>query len=147
MNLVIGNEKWIQAAAFYLRYQVFVLEQKISAKEEFDRLDDDFATLYLVYYNKSQPVATLRYQKIDEKTFNPDRFCVSECYRNQGIGKQLLLDAEKKAANEGCTTSVLSAEVTAQAFYEKMGYRVISPTYMEDGILCVKVEKRLNRYE
>ncbi|KAF1296047.1 GCN5 family acetyltransferase [Enterococcus sp. JM4C] len=142
MKLVSGNQQWLQAAAFYLRYQVFVLEQGIAAEDEFDTLDESEEILYLVYFDGSLPIATLRYQKLDTQTLNPDRFCVSKAYRKNGIGKKLLLIAEEKAQEEGCTRAVLSAELTATTFYEKLGYTVSSSPYEEDGILCVKMEKK-----
>ncbi|MDY4027186.1 MAG: GNAT family N-acetyltransferase [Enterococcus avium] len=50
---------------------------------------------------------------------------------------------ESQAFFEGCQTSVLSAELSAQAFYEKIGYRVVSDIFEEDGIPCVKMQKEL----
>lgn len=62
MYIHFGRERWNQAAAFHLRYEVFVLEQKISLKEEFDTLDSEKRN-YFVVYNHSLPNATIRYQK------------------------------------------------------------------------------------
>ncbi|MGM0124233.1 hypothetical protein IGI37_001607 [Enterococcus sp. AZ194] len=143
MNLFIGNEEWLKAAAFYIRYQVFVLEQKISPEEEFDALDYSGDVLYLVCFEEDKPIATLRYQKLEPHVLNPDRFCVSLQYRGQGIGRKLLLKAEAQAKKEGCNTSVLSAEEHAYAFYQKLGYQVCLAPYIEDGVSCVKMVKQL----
>ena len=40
-RIVFGNEVYLRAAAFYLRYEVFVKEQQIPADLEFDSLDTD----------------------------------------------------------------------------------------------------------
>lgn len=132
----------LQAAAFYLRYQVFVLEQNISAELEFDSLDTPDRQ-YLVFFEKQLPVATVRYQKLDQLTLNPDRLCVHPNYRHQGLGMKLLKQIELRALQEGCQFSILSAEVSAQSFYEKAGYRVVSDIFEEDGIPCVKMQKEL----
>ncbi len=39
--------------------------------------------------------------------------------------------------------SIIHSELTAQGFYEKMGYHVASDTFMEDGVPCVVVKKEL----
>lgn len=132
----------LQAAAFYLRYQVFVLEQNILAELEFDQLDTPDRQ-YLVSFDEQIPIATVRYQKIDTSTLNPDRLCVHPDYRSQGLGTKLLDRIELQAFREGCRYSVLSAELSAQVFYEKRGYRVISDIFEEDGIPCVKMQKEL----
>ncbi|WP_429958604.1 GNAT family N-acetyltransferase [Enterococcus sp. AZ196] len=38
---------------------------------------------------------------------------------------------------------MLSAELSAQSFYERRGYQVISAVFEEDGIPCVKMQKEL----
>ncbi|MBU5360634.1 GNAT family N-acetyltransferase [Enterococcus raffinosus] len=142
MKEIFGASPELQAAAFYLRYQVFVLEQNILAELEFDQLDT-VDRQYLVFFDEQLPIATVRYQKIDESTLNPDRLCVHPDYRNQGLGRKLLDRIELQARQEGCQYSVLSAELSAQSFYEKIGYRVVSDIFEEDGIPCVKMQKEL----
>lgn len=39
MQVYFGNKSWIRGASFYLRYQVFVLEQGILPELEFDEPD------------------------------------------------------------------------------------------------------------
>ena len=41
---------------------------------------------YLVFFDEQIPIATVRYQKLDESTLNPDRLCVHPEYLNQGLG-------------------------------------------------------------
>lgn len=141
-KIYFGNDTWLQAAAFSLRYEVFVLEQQIDPILEFDSLDTPQRN-YLVLFDDDLPIATLRYQQDDDKTIHPDRFCVKKSYRQQGIGQELLLHYEQLAIAEGFSKSRLSAEETALSFYQNLGYRQISPRYLEDGIWCVAMEKYL----
>ena len=140
---VFGNDSWLQAAAFYLRYQVFVLEQGIPAELEFDELDKQQPDFF-VMFDGQIPIATIRYQRDSKRAdwIRPDRFCVAKAYRGQGIGRQLLVDYEAKAQKEGYLGSVLSAEANAQGFYEKLGYQPFGEPFYEDGILCITMEKR-----
>lgn len=144
---VFGNDSWLQAAAFYLRYQVFVLEQGISAELEFDELDKQQPDFF-VMFDETRPIATIRYQKDSKRAdwIRPDRFCVAKAYRKQEIGRQLLTDYEAIAQKEGYVGSVLSAEASAQGFYEKLGYQPFGDPFYEDGILCITMEKRFKDY-
>lgn len=142
MKEYFGASPKLQAAAFYLRYKIFVLEQNILPELEFDKLDTA-KRQYVVFFEENLPIATVRYQKIDERTLNPDRLCVHPDFRKQGFGKKLLAQIEERAKKEGCHTSILSAELQAQRFYEKLDYRVSSAPFEEDGIICVKMKKDL----
>ncbi|MTD38023.1 GNAT family N-acetyltransferase [Erwinia sp. CPCC 100877] len=142
MKIHFGNERWHQAASLALRYEVFVLEQGISLQAEFDVLDTA-ARCYFTAYEKQLALGTVRYQRLDSETIQPDRFCVKKEYRGQGIGTALLQQLESKAFSEGYRYSVLSAEKTAVYFYEARGYAVCSDEYIEDGIVCVKMQKKL----
>lgn len=143
MKEYFGASPELQAAAFYLRYQIFVLEQDILPELEFDQLDTPDRQ-YFVIFDDKLPVATIRYQKMNDLTLNPDRLCVHFDYRGQGLGANLLKSIEERAMNEGCCCSILSAEVSARSFYEKADYQVISDIFEEDGIPCVKMKKILS---
>lgn len=136
-----GNETWLRAAVYKLRYDVFVLEQGILPEDEFE---DTPSSLYFLVTNEEKvPIATIRYQACDNQTINPDRFCIAKAFRGQGIGRALLDSYEKKAKSDGYIRSELSAETSDAGFYEKAGYQTISDTYLEDGILCVPMAKNL----
>lgn len=137
-----GNESWIKAAAFYLRYQVFVLEQKIQPSLEFDE-KAHMNHNYLVVLKQNKPIATIRFDIYSKHTISPDRFCVAKKARKQGIGSTLLKTFEKKAVELGYKYSLLSAEKQAIPFYQKNGYQVASEEYLEDGITCVQMKKVL----
>ena len=96
MKLIFDNSLQTQAAAFYLRYQIFVLEQKIASEFEFDRLDTPDRK-YVVIFDKDIPVATVRFQKIDDETLNPDRLCVHAKESNCWI--KLKNKVQKKAVS------------------------------------------------
>lgn len=137
-----GTNEWIKAAAFYLRYQVFVLEQQIPSYLEFD---EQFETNdhYFVNFKQREPIATIRYDVFDKQTICPDRFCVTKKLRQQGIGTTLLQSFEKKAIQQGYKFSLLTAEKQAIHFYQKNGYTIVSESFLEDGVPCVKMKKTL----
>lgn len=142
IQLVFNNTQWNKSAAFYLRTIVFVNEQRISLKMEFDEHDSD-ETNYLVIYHDHSPIGTARYQQDDSKTLRPDRLCVHPRWRKQGIGRRLLLELEFIGKQNKCSISRIHAEKQALPFYKKLGYVPVSDEFIEDGIICIKVEKSL----
>lgn len=141
MQLFWGKDHWLKGAAFYLRYMVFVLEQGITPQDEFDENDEN--RLYGVCMKDSHPAGTIRFMADSKIQLHPDRLCVHPDCRGQGIGRKLLLGLEAIGISQGMTQSVLDAEVEAIAFYEGLGYQVISEPYLEDGVPCVKMKKML----
>lgn len=143
MKEFFGSEKWLQAAAFALRYEVFVLEQQIEPQLEFDALDDHTRSYYVAFIDQ-KPVATIRYQTSTATTLQPDRLCVAKNFRKQGLGTRALLTIEAKGRAAGLTHAQLVAEVSAQVFYERLGYHKTSSPYLADGILCITMQKQLS---
>lgn len=142
MNVHFGSEKWHQAAALYIRMQVFVLERSIRLTEEFD-LDDHDKTDYVVIYDENKPVATGRYKQMDAETIRPGRIAVLKDYRNRGLGQKIIEELEKAGLERGAKRSIIHGELTAAAFYEKLGYKKCSEEYLEDSVPCVTLEKQL----
>ncbi|MGM9903976.1 GNAT family N-acetyltransferase [Enterococcus hirae] len=141
MEYFFGKEEWLKAASYYLRYQVFVMEQEILAELEFDGKDAYYPNL--LFFKNNQPIATLRYQNQETNRIQFERFCVAKDFRKQGIGQKMLDFAENKAKTEGYTEAFLIAELTAVPFYEKQGYISCSQPFLEDGILCIEMQKPL----
>lgn len=142
ISVVFNNQQWTKAASFYLRMLVFVQEQGISPKMEFDSYDTD-STSYVVIYYRSIPIATGRYQQDDQTTLHPDRLCIRKDWRKKGIGRRVLLELEHRGKVNGCTLSRIHGEKQAVGFYKKMGYHVVSDEFIEDGVICLKLEKSL----
>lgn len=140
MELRINSDIRQQAAAFYIRYQVFVLEQEILAEEEFDTIDQNHP-LYAVIYDGIKPVATARYVQDNAQTFRVSRVASLKSYRGRGLGRQVVEAIEKIGRDKGLKHCLIHADCTALAFYQALGYQVCSDIYLEDGVECVNVEK------
>ena len=138
---VFGNDPWLQAAAFYLRYQVFVLEQGIPPELEFDELDKQQPD-FLWCLTRPLPIATIRYQKDSKRPrwIRPDHFCVAKDYRGQGIGRQLLYTYEASTKSRlprqcsKCWSSSLR-------FLRKAGLPNLWGVLLRRWIRCVTMQK------
>lgn len=69
------------------------------------------------------------------------QMAVADGWQGKGIGQLLMNAAEKHTWGSGQWHIVLHARVTAQAFYEKLGYNTTSTVFTEVGIPHVVMEK------
>ncbi len=63
--------------------------------------------------------------------------------QGMGIGRELMLQVEKKLLESGATGLALNARVSAKGFYEKLGYRVAGDEFVEVTVPHVRMEKEL----
>lgn len=80
--------------------------------------------------------------------FNPEtiklrQMAVDTIYQGRGLGKELIIYAERIAKLQGYKKVYLHARQTAIVFYEKHGYQVISEPFTEVGIPHVEMIKNL----
>lgn len=139
MEIVYSNEKYNQAAAFYLRIHAFVEEMGIDIHDEFDKHDKD-DTKYLVIYENNEPIATARFQILPDDTMQPDRVCIAKNHRGKGFGEILITELEKQS---DAKYSMLHAVLPAVHFYEKLGYEKYGDEFLEDGIPVIHMKKTL----
>ena len=82
------------------------------------------------------------------KTISPDRIkvrqmAVSEDTQGRGVGRQIMLFAEKSAREQGCQAIELHARVAVSDFYRKLGYKTEGVEFIEVGIPHIKMTKTL----
>lgn len=63
--------------------------------------------------------------------------------QGEGIGKQLVAYAEKRAREAGYTQIVMHAMLSVVAFYEKLGYHQQGDLFEEQGLTFAKMVKKL----
>lgn len=90
----------------------------------------------VVAYDQFTPIACGAFRPVDETTIEIKRMFTLPNYRNQGIGKKVLMELEHWAKREGFTVSILETGVNqpeAIAAYEKSGYTRIPnfPPYVD----------------
>lgn len=123
-----------------IRRQVFIEEQGIPARLEWDGQDTDCRHV-LALTSRERAVGTGR--------LDPDgrigRLAVLEPWRGQGIGSAILA-ALVGIARQRCYRKVsLHAQLGASGFYCKAGFREIGAPFVEAGIRHVNMEKSLSR--
>jgi predicted GNAT family N-acyltransferase len=133
------NEAEIEAAQ-ELRLRVFSGEQGVSREAEIDGLDGE--ATHLVALRRGSVVATCRL-RFPQGGCKLERMAVDESFRQVGIGRELLDEAEREALREGATEMVLHAQRQVEAFYAACGYLAEGETFLEEGIPHVQMRKSL----
>ncbi len=116
--------------ACQIRQLVFVEEQQVDAKDEFDEFEDE-STHYLIYSGQIE-VATARW-RATSKGIKLERFAVLKAYRGQGFGEEVL-----KAVLQDVLplnqTIYLHAQVSALDFYKKNHFESVGDMFLECNI-------------
>lgn len=81
--------------------------------------------------------------KENDHTVRLRQMAVSDKLQRKGVGKALMNFAENIARDQGYKNVIMHAREHAVGFYEKMGYKVTSPTFTEVTIPHVVMEKPL----
>lgn len=129
IRLVLGDWAMQREAAQAVRYEVFVLEQKVPLEMEWDEMDA--LSLHAVAYDGDRmPIATGR--------LLPDghigRMAVLSTMRGKKVGSATLQALMVEAQKRGGRFVVLNAQTSAQRFYLRHGFVREGEEFMEAGI-------------
>lgn len=121
------------------RSEVFVVEQEC-AYQDIDGIDPQ--AVHLWYGEAERIHAYARVFWKDEAAGVAQIGRVLTVSRGMGLGLRLLQKAVEVCQSEfHASTIYLEAQVYAIGFYEKMGFKVVSEEFLEDGIPHVRMER------
>jgi len=118
-------------AAFALRREVFVWEQKVPEAEEIDA--DDLTAHHFVAISDGEVVGTLRLISKPEHV-KIGRVAVRQAYRGMGIAKSMIVTAMDQARAAGHDRFYLTAQSDKLGFYERLGFAAFGPEFMDGGM-------------
>lgn len=117
-----------------IRHAVFVVGQQVPVELEQDGREHN-CRHYLVF-DGDVAVGTARVMPLDG-AFKFQRVAVLDAYRARGVGTKLMafmMDDIAQGDIEGRQSFVLSSQVSAIAFYERLGFEACSEVFMDAGI-------------
>ena len=129
INIKTATTKKDKDKCFSIRRDVFVKEQSISKKIEFD--DENVEATYFIAQYKNVYVGTARYRSTDIG-IKLERFAVLKSYRNLGIGKELVLYILNSIKDKKLI--FLHAQESVIDFYSKLGFKRIGSQFFEAEI-------------
>lgn len=118
-------------AAFALRREVFVWEQKVPEAEENDA--DDLTATHFVAIVDGEVVGTLRLIDRPEHV-KIGRVAVRGAFRGRGIAKAIMTAAMDHARAAGRDRFYLTAQSDKLAMYEKLGFVAYGPEFEDGGM-------------
>jgi predicted GNAT family N-acyltransferase/RimJ/RimL family protein N-acetyltransferase len=127
-------------AAYAVRHQVFVVEQDVPP--ELERDEFDATAVHVVAYRDGTLVGTGR-MRIEDGIGIVGRMAVLAEGRGQGTGAVMLRVLEDAGTDAGLAAVELHAQVHAEGFYARAGYRRVGDVYDEAGIDHVTMRKPL----
>ena len=128
------------AAALALRSRVFCEEQGVSFESDQDGRDPE--ATHIVAVDADTVIGTCRLL-FRGQVARLGRLAVQPERRGDGIGAALLREADRVAVEAGAGSIALHAQTYALSLYEHAGYHEYGPTFVEEGIEHVAMEKRL----
>ncbi len=138
--IAIDASSALMPAVFAVRHAVFVDEQAVPPaleRDEFDAL-----AIHLVALRGDAVIGTLRIVASGD-TAKIGRMAVLAADRKSGVGTRLMDRAVEVARTMGVKDLVLHAQLTAKAFYARLGYREEGEVFEEAGIAHVTMRRTI----
>jgi len=127
-------------AALDLRERIFCGEQGVSFEADQDGRDAE--ATHIVAIDDGVVIGTCRLLFRGEVA-RLGRLAVESGRRGDGVAAKILSEADRVATEAGAQAIALHAQTYAQSLYERAGYEEYGPTFVEEGIQHVAMEKRL----
>lgn len=124
-----------------IRWEVFVIEQKVPEELEID--EKETQCQHLTIYDNGRPLATGRIFPYGEKTAKFERVAVAQEQRGAGLGRFIMEEMERKAKEMGCEKAILGGQTVVIPFYEKLGYSAYGEEFMDAGIPHKMLKKEI----
>ena len=141
-KVIQANKNDLLQKAFEVRKEVFVDEQKVSTKLEFDEFES-ISHHFVILDACGKPIGASRWRRT-EKGVKLERFAVKKTMRGKGLGSLLVkatLDDIFKHTEKG-TYLYMHSQLDAVPLYEKFHFRKEFPLFSECNILHCLMWKR-----
>ena len=148
METIIKKYKELTIDELYeilkLRSEVFVVEQNC-IYQDVDDIDKRSYHVFMKEKDKSEIKVYIRVFEKDKDTSQIGRVVDAKDVRRKGYATELLKKGIEISKNEMKKTKVyLEGQVYVAKLYEKVGFKIISDEFLEDGIPHYKMLKDLN---
>lgn len=144
MNNIVAkkaqSEKEINDA-LSVRYQVFVVEQKINKDLQHDSWDE--ICDHFVAYLDNRAVGAGRIRYIAPKIAKIERMAVLSDLRGKNIGGEILKSMIGYMEDNNVNEVVLNSQYHAKGFYEKFGFKIEGEIFQETNIDHARMKKKL----
>ena len=124
-----------------LRNEVFRKPWGLNIRDE-DLTNDQYMEMFGAYKD-DKIIATIFLTEDDKEHARIKSVAILDEYRGKGLGSYLMDYAEKIAKGRGYKKVNLMGRVSAEVFYNKIGYKTLSQPYDYHTISHIDMEKEL----
>jgi predicted GNAT family N-acyltransferase len=124
------SDKELAEIAFAIRDKVFVQEQKVDKREEYDQFEEE--SIHYLIYDDEMPIGTARWRKVGEK-IKLERFAILTDHRKKGAGIALV----NAVLNDVLIYNkpiYLNSQVSAMNLYRRAGFAEEGELFYEANI-------------
>ncbi|GEN32803.1 GNAT family N-acetyltransferase [Aneurinibacillus danicus] len=131
--------------ALNVRRRVFIEEQNVPEELEVDEHDSlDASTIHILATNEQgEAVGAGRLREYKPGIGKIERVAVLSSCRGHGLGRLLMEKLEAEAKENGYGTLKLNAQLQAQPFYERLGYKPHGDTFIDANIEHIAMIKTI----
>lgn len=139
-HITVGDWESQRSDAQSVRYEVFVIEQKVPLDMEWDEMDS--VCIHAVAYD-AEGVAVATGRLLPDGHIG--RMAVKAAMRGKGIGSQILNVLIDEARKRGDQAVMLNAQTHAEPFYARYGFAREGREFMEAGIPHIHMRRMLDQ--
>lgn len=126
-----------------LRTNTFVTEQKITLPE-LDDTDLTATQVFLLNDARNNALATCRVFKDEDLGWMFGRVAVDKETRGQHLGTKMMQAVHNFLREKGAKAVVCHAQISAEAFYQSLGYQEFGAPFDEGGVKHIMMKKELD---
>lgn len=126
-----------------LRYKILLEPLGLKFLDSFRNKEANYLHIGCVEQLDDKLVGGLILAPLDNEKIRLMQVAVDTIYRGEGIGRELVKYAEKRAKEAGYSKIIMHAMLSVVGFYEKLGYHAEGDVFDEQGITFLKMVKDL----
>lgn len=126
-----------------LRYKILLEPLGLKFLDSFRAKEANYLHIGCVEQLDDKLVGGLILAPLDNERIRLMQVAVDTVYRGEGVGRELVKYAEKRAKEAGYTQIIMHAMLSVVGFYEKLGYHAEGDVFDEQGITFLKMVKDL----
>ncbi len=126
-----------------LRYKILLEPLGLKFLDSFRAKEANYLHIGCIEQLDDKLVGGLILAPIDNEKIRLMQVAVDTVYRGEGIGRELVKYAEKRAKEAGYSQIIMHAMLSVVGFYEKLGYHAEGDIFDEQGITFIKMVKDL----
>lgn len=142
IDIDFGSSRYAELVE--LRYKILLEPLGLKFLDSFRPEEANYLHIGCVEQLDDKLVGGLILAPIDNEKIRLMQVAVDTIYQGEGVGKELIKYAEKRAKEAGYSQIVMHAMLSVVGFYEKMGYTVEGNVFDEQGITFLRVVKNLD---